>query len=152
MKRINRNITILALSVALVSASGCRKFLDINENPNLPEEASVELLLPSAEAAIGHALGGPLQIYGSMWSQYWTQNPFSSQYRSIDQYSITTTSFDRTWRMLYSDGLEDLQTMLDLAAGVRRTSRLSCQIVLTEDLDGLTVHIPPESRNMQGPR
>ena len=44
------------------------------------------------------------------------------------------------------------EDMLDLAAGVRRTSRLSCQILLTEALDGLTVHIPAESRNMQGPR
>lgn len=44
------------------------------------------------------------------------------------------------------------EDMLDLAAGARRTSRLSCQIVLTPDLDGLTVHIPAESRNMQGPR
>ena len=44
------------------------------------------------------------------------------------------------------------EDMLDLAAGVRRTSRLSCQIVLTADLDGLTVHIPAESRNMRGPR
>ncbi|WP_184097053.1 2Fe-2S iron-sulfur cluster-binding protein [Sphingopyxis panaciterrulae] len=47
---------------------------------------------------------------------------------------------------------EEEEDMLDLAAGARRTSRLSCQIVLTEDLDGLTVHIPAESRNMQGPR
>lgn len=44
------------------------------------------------------------------------------------------------------------EDMLDLAAGVRRTSRLACQIVLTEALDGLTVHIPVESRNMQAPR
>lgn len=44
------------------------------------------------------------------------------------------------------------EDMLDLAAGVRRTSRLACQIVLTGDLDGLMVHIPAESRNMQGPR
>jgi len=40
--------------------------------------------------------------------------------------------------------------MLDLASGARRTSRLSCQIDLTEELDGLVVHIPAESRNMQG--
>jgi len=45
---------------------------------------------------------------------------------------------------------EEEEDMLDLAAGVRRTSRLSCQIVLTEEMDGLTVHIPDESRNMQG--
>lgn len=44
------------------------------------------------------------------------------------------------------------EDMLDLAAGARRTSRLSCQIVLTDALDGLVVHIPSESRNMQGPR
>ena len=47
---------------------------------------------------------------------------------------------------------EEEEDMLDLAAGARRTSRLACQIVLTDDLDGLTVHIPAESRNMQGPR
>ncbi|QJB68422.1 2Fe-2S iron-sulfur cluster-binding protein [Parasphingorhabdus halotolerans] len=42
------------------------------------------------------------------------------------------------------------EDMLDLAAGARRTSRLACQITLTEALDGLTVRIPAESRNMQG--
>lgn len=42
------------------------------------------------------------------------------------------------------------EDMLDLAAGARRTSRLACQITLTSELDGLTVHIPSESRNMQG--
>jgi ferredoxin len=44
------------------------------------------------------------------------------------------------------------EDMLDLAAGVRRTSRLACQILLTQAMDGLTVSIPGESRNMQGPR
>jgi 2Fe-2S ferredoxin len=34
------------------------------------------------------------------------------------------------------------EDMLDLAVGVRPTSRLGCQIVLTEELDGLTVSLP----------
>ena len=34
------------------------------------------------------------------------------------------------------------EDMLDLAAGVEATSRLGCQIVLTEELDGLTVRLP----------
>ena len=45
---------------------------------------------------------------------------------------------------------EDEEDMLDLAAGVTRTSRLSCQIVLTEALSGLEVRVPDEARDMQG--
>lgn len=44
---------------------------------------------------------------------------------------------------------EDEEDMLDLAAGVTRTSRLACQIVLDVALDGLEVRIPGESRDMQ---
>ena len=45
--------------------------------------------------------------------------------------------------------VEDEEDMLDLAAGACRTSRLSCQVVLTEALDGIEVRIPAESRDMQ---
>lgn len=45
---------------------------------------------------------------------------------------------------------EEEEDMLDLAPGATRTSRLACQIVLTPDLDGLTVRMPPEHRDMQG--
>lgn len=44
---------------------------------------------------------------------------------------------------------DDEEDMLDLAAGVARTSRLSCQIVLEDSLNGLEVRIPGESRDMQ---
>ncbi len=37
---------------------------------------------------------------------------------------------------------EDEEDMLDLAHNTTRTSRLACQIRLTEALDGLTVRIP----------
>jgi ferredoxin len=57
---------------------------------------------------------------------------------------VAKADFDR---LLPASEMEE--DMLDLAAGVRRTSRLACQIVLTDDLDGLTVQIPSESRNMQ---
>ena len=44
---------------------------------------------------------------------------------------------------------EDEEDMLDLAAGVTRTSRLACQIVLDDALGSLSVRIPGESRDMQ---
>lgn len=43
----------------------------------------------------------------------------------------------------------DEEDMLDLAAGVTRTSRLSCQIELTQALDGIVVRIPGVSHDMQ---
>ena len=43
-----------------------------------------------------------------------------------------------------SDEEEDL---LDLAAHATRNSRLACQIVLSEELDSLSVRIPPSAKN-----
>jgi ferredoxin len=57
---------------------------------------------------------------------------------------------DKDWFAKLPQAVEDEEDMLDLATGARRTSRLSCQITLTPALDGLVVHVPAESRNMQG--
>jgi ferredoxin len=45
---------------------------------------------------------------------------------------------------------EEEEDLLDLAAHATRTSRLACQIILTEDMNILTVRIPPEARNWMG--
>jgi ferredoxin len=45
---------------------------------------------------------------------------------------------------------EEEDDLLDLAARVTRTSRLACQIVLTAELDVLTVRMPGEAFDMQG--
>lgn len=45
---------------------------------------------------------------------------------------------------------EEEEDMLDLAIGATRTSRLACQIILDAGLDGLTIRMPPEHRDMQG--
>ena len=53
------------------------------------------------------------------------------------------------WFERLAPAVEDEEDMLDLAAQVTRTSRLSCQIVLTPELDGLEVRIPGDVVNMQ---
>lgn len=49
------------------------------------------------------------------------------------------------WFDKLTEASEEEEDMLDFAAGARRTSRLSCQIDLTQELDGLTVSVPAES-------
>lgn len=44
---------------------------------------------------------------------------------------------------------EEEEDMLDLAFGLTHTSRLGCQIVMSDELDGLVVQLPAATRNMQ---
>ena len=46
-----------------------------------------------------------------------------------------------------SDEEEDL---LDLAAHAARTSRLACQIIITDDMRSLSVRVPPGATNWMG--
>lgn len=48
-----------------------------------------------------------------------------------------------------SEPSEEEEDMLDLAFGLTETSRLGCQIIMTEELDGLKVKLPSGTRNMQ---
>jgi 2Fe-2S ferredoxin len=51
------------------------------------------------------------------------------------------------WSRRLEEPSEDEEDMLDLAFGLTATSRLGCQIVMTEALDGLTVTLPEETHN-----
>jgi ferredoxin, 2Fe-2S len=55
---------------------------------------------------------------------------------------------DPEWYELLKEASEDEEDMLDLAFGLTATSRLGCQIIMTEELDGLTVRLPTSTRNM----
>ena len=55
---------------------------------------------------------------------------------------------DPEWYEILPTAKEDEEDMLDLAFGLTHTSRLGCQIIVTEELDGLTVSLPAATRNM----
>ena len=55
---------------------------------------------------------------------------------------------DPEWYELLRDASEDEEDMLDLAFGLTHTSRLGCQIRMTNELDGLVVKLPAATRNM----
>jgi 2Fe-2S ferredoxin len=55
---------------------------------------------------------------------------------------------DPEWYDLLKEASEDEEDMLDLAFGLTATSRLGCQIIITEELDGLIVHLPASTRNL----
>lgn len=49
---------------------------------------------------------------------------------------------DKEWYNKLEEPSWDEEDMLDLAVGLTLTSRLGCQVVLTDNLDGLIVSLP----------
>ncbi|MEX2451100.1 MAG: ferredoxin family 2Fe-2S iron-sulfur cluster binding protein [Rhodospirillales bacterium] len=54
---------------------------------------------------------------------------------------------DAAWFEKLPPSSEEEADMLDLALGLTPTSRLGCQIVITPELNGLTVSLPREIHN-----
>ena len=57
---------------------------------------------------------------------------------------------DPDWFARLSTPTEDEEDMLDLAFDLQETSRLGCQLIMTDALNGLTVKLPAGTRNAGG--
>jgi len=54
------------------------------------------------------------------------------------------------WYSKLKPASEDEEDMLDLAFGLTKTSRLGCQIIVSDELDGIEVSLPSGTRNYSG--
>ena len=54
---------------------------------------------------------------------------------------------DKSFSQL-AEASEEEEDMLDLAFGVTHTSRLGCQIIMSDELDGIELIVPSETRNI----
>lgn len=57
---------------------------------------------------------------------------------------------DAAWFGRLVKPTEDEEDMLDLAFDLQETSRLGCQLIMTDALDGLVVKLPAGTRNAGG--
>ncbi|MBF0379460.1 MAG: ferredoxin family 2Fe-2S iron-sulfur cluster binding protein [Magnetococcales bacterium] len=55
---------------------------------------------------------------------------------------------DAQWYDKLEEATDEEEDMLDQAFGLTPTSRLGCQVIMTNDLDGLKVTIPEYSKNI----
>lgn len=117
MKSIyNRKGLFKALPVLfLFIAIGCKKTLDINQDPNNPtlEIGTPKLIFPAATMAVAGAEGGDLAILGAIYGEYITQSAASNQYKYIDAYDIKSVDLNGPYSLLFSRGLKNLQFVID---------------------------------------
>jgi hypothetical protein len=118
---MNFKINMMAIAtVAAIAFTSCKKQLDINTNPDVPslEQGTPELVFPAGVASAAGRIGGDLAIIGGIWSQFYTQNTTSSQYRNVDAFNMSKNDFGSTlssspWAELYSGALNDFQFVIN---------------------------------------
>jgi len=115
MKANKISFLVYAALLVLAAASSCKKsfFTDVNQNPNVPHEVAPNLILPTAEAALGYTQGGDISRFTSLI----TQQVFgaNSQSQTYYLYGYNPGTFDNLWPDLYTSVFINIDTLKNLA-------------------------------------
>ncbi|HEY0770455.1 MAG TPA: SusD/RagB family nutrient-binding outer membrane lipoprotein, partial [Sphingobacteriaceae bacterium] len=113
MKKLLIKIKSGMFLIAMVLVTSCEKTLDINESPNNPgiENATPEVLFPTAVISTAAGTGGQLAAVGGIWAQFYTQSATASQFRQAEAYNLTNVDeeFNLSYEELYTGALNDYQ-------------------------------------------
>ncbi len=102
---------ILGLAVMfMIAATSCKKYLDVNQNQDLPSVVPPKVLLPSAEGSIAYSMGGDAQRYTSVFMQYVSGG--ARQFYSYGKYSMTEEDFNNLYNNMFADNLKDLNSII----------------------------------------
>ena len=128
--KINK-IGLILISVLLFNSS-CKKFLDVNTDPNTlaQDKATIQLALPNAQYTIAYVLGNRYAEIGGFLSQYYTQSPSATQYYDYDRYSFDATDADREWGQLYAGALKDLNFIVNKATETNDSNYVAAAKIL----------------------
>lgn len=99
----------------MLCLSACEDWLDINTDADVPADVPGDMVLPSAQVAVGTVLGGSLFNTGGFLAQYWTQAPEASQYQAIDVYDINNPFLNNEYATLFAGVLEDCKLVIEHA-------------------------------------
>lgn len=110
-----RKIHIAAIFLCTVLlGTGCKKFLDVNQDPNNPLQVSEKLLLPPVILTTSTQIVGG---YNGSAAAYWTQQLSLNQPApDLESYRIVSNDVDNTWTFyIYPNVLKNLKTMMHQA-------------------------------------
>jgi len=94
----------LLVPVLLVAGtSSCSDFLDVNNNPNAPESATIDIRLPALETAFIHSTYyGSTALWGSEWTDQFAFNASRRSYAQVQNYELFDTDAASSWNYFYS--------------------------------------------------
>lgn len=125
---MKKYISTALLALTLV-ATGCRDWLDINDNPNYVSEAEMSDLLPTVQLLMASKVGYDLGLVGNFWSQYVVQCNETNQYNNIMDYNLAVSEslFSSIWSYSYSRILPSLKSILAKSAAAGNSSNFELE-------------------------
>jgi hypothetical protein len=96
----------------------CQNFLDVNENPNSPETASMDIRLPALITEFIHSTYyGEEALWGAEWTQQFSYNRDTRSYSQVQRYELSETDASTAWDYYYSRPGNASYTMVNDASG-----------------------------------
>ncbi len=117
--RVHGKAARAALPVFFALGIGaCDSFLDVNTNPNAPENARVDIRLPALIAEFVHSTYyGEAQLWGSEWTQQFSYNRATRSYAEVHRYELQETDATTAWNYFFSGPLNEASNMMKDASG-----------------------------------
>jgi hypothetical protein len=126
---INKTLIAIAVAGLTLGATSCRKYLDVNDNPNVAHNVTVTTLLPAAELSVASAIGVDMQVNGAIWSQFWTQSPMGKEYIPFEQYDPKADAYNEAWKNLYA-GAENFYQIQNLSVEQHKAQYQAISLIM----------------------
>ncbi len=146
-----KNIFFLILITILFTVTGCKKFIDVNDNPNVPIDVNEGLVLSPIELDIAHSVSTGFDF---AIVNHWMQNVSLNQpVPNTGTYQLFNSDIDGDWANLYSTCMNNLQVLIKKAETGGNTKYAGIAQILTAFALGVTTDLwgdVPYSNAFQG--
>ena len=115
---ILRTVARAGVAVALAAhLTGCEGLLDVNENPNAPEQARVDIRLPALITMFVHSTYyGENSLWGAEWLQQFSYNRATRSYAEVHRYELAETDATTAWDYFYTRPANESRQMIEDAS------------------------------------
>lgn len=97
--------------ISLIFYTSCN-WIDtgLNVDPTSPLDASLKVILPTAQAGIAYVIGGDINRFSSLFTQH--VEGVDRQHLGLYQYNLKEDDLDNAWTTMYTGPMEDLNIMM----------------------------------------
>lgn len=131
----NEHMKKVFFSTILLTAllgSGCKKFTDVNNDPNRPQDVSEKLLLGPIELNIANSIGAGTETSVATFSNHFMQTvAYNQAIPNFGTYQITANNMNDTWTATYTTCLQNLQILINKAESGGRSNYAAIGRILT---------------------